>query len=100
MKRVGDEMSEGWGGSIGGGGWRLVGTVEEVVDVSGTHSCGLLMTVVWVRMPRTCRGRRGLGSRGRSGNWPVYDLRSANVGVRGGVAGDDGSGHVHVGLHP
>ena len=52
MKRIGDEMTEGWGGSIGRRRWWLVGTVEEVVDVSGTHSCGLLMTVVWVLKER------------------------------------------------
>lgn len=45
-------------------------------------------------MPGTCGGRRRLGSGGRRGNWPVYDLGSANVGVGGGVAGDDGGGHV------
>jgi len=28
--------------------WQLVGTVEEVVDVAGTHLCGLLMAVVGV----------------------------------------------------
>lgn len=31
---------------VRGGG--LVGTVEQAVDVSSAHLCGVLMTVVWV----------------------------------------------------
>ena len=48
MEGVGDEVCERRGRRVGRRrGW-LVGTMEEVVDVAGTHLCGLLMPIVWV----------------------------------------------------
>jgi hypothetical protein len=48
MEGVGDEVREGWGRGGSGGWWRLVGAVEQVVDVASAHLCSLLMTVVGV----------------------------------------------------
>jgi len=48
MESVGNKVREGWGRGGSGGWWRLVGTVEEVVDVASAHLCSLLMPVVGV----------------------------------------------------
>ena len=72
MECMGDEMRQGEGGSVGGRRWRLVGAVEEVVDVASvggrrwrsvgaveevvdvasTHLGGLLVPVVWILSSR------------------------------------------------
>lgn len=71
----------------------MAGTVEKVVDVTGTHLCGLLMAIVWVlggglngdgarekrrwayQIPRTCGERQWLGGGGdgRDGTVDVAD---------------------------
>ena len=48
MEGVGDEMREGRGRGGSGRGWWLVGAMEEIVHVAGTHLGGLFMTVVGV----------------------------------------------------
>jgi len=96
MKCIGDEVGERRGGS-GCGRWRrLVGAVEEVVHIASTHLRGLFMTIVWVRMPGTCAGRRWLGGGSRGGDGSVDDLGGCSTDVAGwrGMAGDDSSSHV------
>jgi hypothetical protein len=96
MEGVGNEVCERRGRRVGGRrGW-LVGTVEKVVDVAGAHLGGLLMPIVWVRMPGT-GGRGGrLRGGGRGGDWSVDDLSRGPADVRGWgwMTGDDSGGHI------